>query len=51
MGTTGKSILDAIMSKKALDDEITKNLTAAINDYKTGFKAGLNETKPVMATA
>ncbi len=51
MGTTGKSILDAIMSKKALDDEITKNLTAAINDYKAGFKAGLNETKPVMATA
>jgi F-type H+-transporting ATPase subunit alpha len=51
MGTTGKGILDAIMSKKALDDEITKNLTDAINDYKAGFKAGLNEKKPEMATA
>ncbi|HEY9138672.1 MAG TPA: F0F1 ATP synthase subunit alpha, partial [Terriglobus sp.] len=27
MKTSGKGILDAIMSKKALDDEITKNLT------------------------
>ena len=51
MGTTGKGILDAIMSKKALDDEITKNLTNAINDYKASFKAGLADKKPEMATA
>jgi F-type H+-transporting ATPase subunit alpha len=51
MGTTGKQILDDIMSKKALDDDITKRLTDAINDYKAGFKAGLNDNKPEMATA
>jgi len=51
MNSTGKSILDAIMSKKALDDEITKNLTNAINDYKASFKAGLGEKKPELATA
>jgi F-type H+-transporting ATPase subunit alpha len=51
MNTTGKGILDAIMSKKALDDEITKNLTNAINDYKAGFKAGLKDKQPAMATA
>jgi F-type H+-transporting ATPase subunit alpha len=51
MGTTGKQILDDIMSKKALDDDITKRLTDAINDYKSSFKAGLNEKQPVLATA
>jgi F-type H+-transporting ATPase subunit alpha len=51
MGSTGKQILDDIMTKKALDDDISKRLTDAINDYKAGFKAGLNENKPVMATA
>ncbi len=51
MASTGKQILDDIMSKKALDDDITKRLTDAINDYKGGFKAGLNENKPVLATA
>ena len=51
MGSTGKQILDDIMTKKALDDDISKRLTDAINDYKGGFKAGLNENKPVMATA
>ena len=51
MGTTGKGILDAIMSKKALDDEITKNLTDAINDYKASFKAGLKDKAPAVATA
>jgi F-type H+-transporting ATPase subunit alpha len=51
MGTTGQQILDDIMSKKALDDDITKRLTDAINDYKAGFKAGLAEKKPEMATA
>ncbi len=51
MGSTGKQILDDIMTKKALDDDISKRLTDAINDYKAGFKAGLTENKPVMATA
>jgi F-type H+-transporting ATPase subunit alpha len=51
MGTTGKQILDDIMSKKALDDDITKRLTDAINDYKASFKAGLNEKQPALATA
>ncbi len=51
MGSTGKQVLDDIMTKKALDDDINKRLTDAINDYKAGFKAGLNENKPVMATA
>jgi F-type H+-transporting ATPase subunit alpha len=51
MKTTGQSILDAIMSKKALDDEITKNLTNAINDYKATFKAGQKDTKAALATA
>ncbi|SEC15530.1 F0F1 ATP synthase subunit alpha [Terriglobus roseus] len=51
MGTTGKQILDDIMSKKALDDDITKRLTDAINDYKSSFKAGLNEKQPALATA
>jgi F-type H+-transporting ATPase subunit alpha len=51
MKTTGKGILDAIMSKKALDDEITKNLTDAINDYKASFKAGLKDNKAAVATA
>ena len=51
MGSTGKQILDDIMSRKALDDDISKRLTDAINDYKGGFKASLNDNKPVMATA
>ncbi len=51
MGTTGKQILDDIMAKKALDDDISKRLTDAINDYKASFKAGLNEGKPALATA
>ncbi len=51
MGTTGKQILADIMSKKALDDDISKRLTDAINDYKGTFKAGQNKNKPVMVTA
>jgi F-type H+-transporting ATPase subunit alpha len=51
MKTTGQSILDAIMTKKALDDEITKNLTNAINDYKATFKAGQKDNKAALATA
>ncbi len=51
MATTGKSILDDIMSKKALDDDITKRLTDAINDYKETFKDAAQDKKPAMATA
>ncbi|MGI4756557.1 MAG: F0F1 ATP synthase subunit alpha [Janthinobacterium lividum] len=51
MGTTGKQVLADIMSKKALDDDISKRLTDAINDYKGAFKAGQTENKPVMVTA
>ncbi|WP_047489698.1 F0F1 ATP synthase subunit alpha [Terriglobus sp. TAA 43] len=51
MKTTGQSILDAIMAKKALDDEITKNLTNAINDYKATFKAAHKDNKAALATA
>ena len=51
MGTTGKQILDDIMTKRALDDDLSKRLTDAINDYKKGFKAGQNDSKPVMVTA
>ncbi len=51
MGTTGKQILSDIMSKKALDDDISKRLTDAINDYKKDFKAGKDESKPVLVTA
>ncbi len=51
MGTTGKQILTDIMSKKALDDDISKRLTDAINDYKRDFKAGKSDSRPVMVTA
>ena len=51
MGSTGKQILDDIMTKKALDDDISKRLTDAINDYKGNFKAGQRENKPELVTA
>ena len=51
MGAMGKQILADIMSKKALDDDISKRLTDAINDYKKDFKAGKDENKPVLVTA
>ena len=51
MGSTGKSILDDIMSKKALDDDIKKRLTDAINDYKKSFKDAAQDKQPAMATA
>ncbi len=51
MGTTGKQILDDIMTKKALDDDISKRLTDAINDYKGSFKASQQENKPELVTA
>ncbi len=51
MGTTGKQILDDIMTKKALDDDITRRLTDAINDYKRNFKDSQQEKKPELVTA
>ncbi|WP_419805804.1 F0F1 ATP synthase subunit alpha [Terriglobus sp.] len=55
MGTTGKQILDDIMSKKSLDDDIKKRLTDAINDYKKSFvdanRAAAADKQPAMATA
>jgi F-type H+-transporting ATPase subunit alpha len=36
MNSAGKAILDSIRDKKALDDELEKQLTEAINDYKRG---------------
>jgi F-type H+-transporting ATPase subunit alpha len=36
-------ILETIASKKALDDDLRKKLTDAINDYKKGFLAGLKD--------
>ena len=51
MGTTGKQILDDIMSKKSLDDDIKKRLTDAINDYKKSFQDAAADKQPAMATA
>ena len=55
MGTTGKQILDDIMSKKSLDDDIKKRLTDAINDYKKSFvdasRDAAADKQPAMATA
>ncbi len=55
MGTTGKQILDDIMSKKSLDDDIKKRLTDAINDYKKSFvdasRDAVADKQPAMATA
>ena len=51
MGTTGKQVLDDIMTKKAIDDDIKKRLTDAINDYKASFKDAARDKQPAMATA
>ena len=55
MGTTGKQILDDIMTKKSLDDDIKKRLTDAINDYKKSFvdasRDSAADKQPAMATA
>jgi F-type H+-transporting ATPase subunit alpha len=39
------TILTDIATKKALDDDLKARLTAAINDYKAGFLAGLKDKK------
>ncbi len=51
MGSTGKQVLDDIMTKKAIDDDIKKRLTDAINDYKASFKDAAKEKEPALATA
>jgi F-type H+-transporting ATPase subunit alpha len=38
-------LLPTIASKKALDDDLRKQLTDAINDYKKGFLAALKDKK------
>ena len=44
-------ILSGIEKKKALDDEIKKNLTDAINEYKKNFLDNLKSKQPVAAAA
>ena len=44
-------LLPAIASKKALDDDLRKQLTDAINDYKKIFLAGLKDKKDQGARA
>ncbi len=53
MRRRASSILDDIMTKKALDDDITKRLTDAINDYKEDVQGRRAEDKQAgaMATA
>jgi F-type H+/Na+-transporting ATPase subunit alpha len=41
-GSQGQLLAD-IESKKALDDDLRKRLTGAINEYKQDFKAKLGE--------
>ena len=51
MSGTGKQVLDDIMTRKAIDDDLKKRLTDAINDYKAGFKAAQQQKEPALATA
>ena len=43
--TSHPAILTDIATKKALDDDLKARLTAAINEYKVGFLAGLKDKK------
>jgi F-type H+-transporting ATPase subunit alpha len=45
MEGTQEQLLTDIESKKALDDDLRKRLTGAINEYKQDFKAKLEEKK------
>jgi F-type H+-transporting ATPase subunit alpha len=45
------AILTDIATKKALDDDLKKRLTDAINDYKASFLAGLKDKKDAAAKA
>ena len=51
MATSGQSVLDAISSKKQIDDEIKAQLTAKINEFKTTFKDAQKEKQPATVTA
>jgi F-type H+-transporting ATPase subunit alpha len=44
-------ILTGIATKKQLDDDLKKQLTDAINDYKKGFLAGLKDKRDQAAKA
>ena len=39
MSTTGSAVRDTLAESKALDDDLTEKLNAAIADFKKGFKA------------
>jgi F-type H+-transporting ATPase subunit alpha len=45
------AILSDIATKKALDDDLRKRMTDAINTYKQDFLAGLKDKQPAMAGA
>jgi F-type H+-transporting ATPase subunit alpha len=49
-GAQGQLMAD-IESKKALDDDLRKRLTGAINEYKQDFKDQLAEKKTAGAAA
>jgi F-type H+/Na+-transporting ATPase subunit alpha len=51
MATNGQGVLDAITSKKQIDDEIKTQLTAKINEYKATFKDAQKEKQPATVTA
>jgi len=51
MATNGQGVLDAIMTKKQIDDDIKKQLTDKINEYKKTFQDALKEKKPATVTA
>src|SRR6187402_877002 len=51
MATNGQGVLDAISSKKQIDDEIKTQLTAKINEFKTTFKDAQKEKQPATVTA
>jgi F-type H+-transporting ATPase subunit alpha len=45
MATNGQGVLDAIMQKKQIDDEIKAQLIEKINDFKKTFQAAQKENK------
>ena len=51
LDTSAPTILSDIATKKALDDDIRKRLTDAINTYKQDFLAGLKDKQTAMAGA
>ncbi|MBS1814841.1 MAG: F0F1 ATP synthase subunit alpha [Acidobacteria bacterium] len=49
MAANGQNVLDAIMQKKQLDDEIKQQLTSLTNDYKKTFQAAQKETRQTVS--